>query len=209
MSNIKDVVFAVWRELEGGFIPDDTRFTYKHIRTIIVSCVGELALDLSMKLRNANPDNPYPEYYNQYDSKIEFDAKTGVNYANIQGKPISFNGVRSFDITDSVDSFHAKSVDYLPTTPQEWFNLKRLPRVPNVIHYMVGTNRVVFMTALVDPGSVTIQQGFSVPTAGDENSDIGVNIPDEMGASVISRSLMLLREELRPTDRANDGVPSP
>lgn len=204
---LKDIVYTIWRELEGGYIPDDTRFTYKNIRTVVVGAIGEAALELSMRLRNADPDDPYPTYYNEYQSEVKYDAKTNNYYAELKGKPITFNGTRSYDVVPAEDSFHLHAIDFLPTTPKEWFSIKKLPRIPSVIHYLIGTKRINFMSTVDEGSFVTISQGFSVPTAGGEEEDLATNIPDELGRTIITNSLVILRDQLRPSDRANDGVP--
>lgn len=205
---LKDIVYTVWRELEGGYIPDDTRFNYKNIRTVVLGCIGESALDLAMKTRNLNPDDPYPAYYNEYESEVKFDDRSNNHYAEIKGRPFTFNGVRSYDVSFSENSYNAMAVDFVPTSHSEWFNLKRLPRVPNVIHYLSGVNRLNFLADMKEGDSVMISQSFSVPLVGDENEDNKTNIPDEIGRSVITNTLIILRDELRPSDRANDGVPT-
>lgn len=205
--NLKDIIYTLWRELEGGFIPDDTRYTYKNIRVVVLASIGEAALELAMRLRNADPDDPYPTYYSEYEADIKFDSKGNNYYAELQGKPISFNGIRNYDVTPSENSFHLHAIDFLPTTHKEWFALKKLPRIPKVVHYIVGTTRMYFMENLEEGDLITVSQGFSVPTIGGEDEDVTTNIPDEIARKVLADSLIILNQEVRQSDRANDGVP--
>lgn len=204
---LKDIIYTLWRELEGAYIPDDTRFNYNSIRTVVVACIGESALDLAFKLRNADPDDPYPMYYNQYTSEVKYDSTSKSYYADIKGKSLTFDGNRSFDVVASENSFHKHAIDFLPTNSREWFSLKKLPKVPNVVYYLIGTNRLTFMSDVVQVESVDISQGFSVPTSGNEDEDAGINIPDEIGRSVLINALNILNGGVRQSDRANDGVP--
>lgn len=205
--NLKDLIYTLWRNLEGGYIPDDTRFNYKSIRTVVISAIGEAALDLAFKLRRTDPDDPYPQFYNEYESAVEYDKKGGNFYARIQGKSISLDGVRSFDVRLSEDYMHRLSTEFLPTNSREWFMLKKLPPVPKVIYFLVGTERIVFTADMSDVNSVLISQGFSVPLEGDEDTDVFVQVPEEIGRVVQVNALNILNGNLRQSDRANDGVP--
>ena len=205
--NLKDLIYTLWRNLEGGYIPDDTRFNYKSIRTVVISAIGEAALDLAFKLRKADPDDPYPQFYNEYESAVEYDKKGGNFYARIQGRSISLDGVRSFDVRLSEDYMHRLSTEFLPTNSREWFMLKKLPPVPKVIYFLVGTERILFTADMSDVSSVLISQGFSVPLEGDEDTDVFVQVPEEIGRVVQVNALNILNGNLRQSDRANDGVP--
>lgn len=204
---LKDIIYTLWRNLEGGFIPDDTRFTYKSIRTVVLGCIGDAALDLAFKLRNADPDDPYPRYYNEYESEVKFDPQGNCFYSEIKGKSLTFDGNRSFDITLAEDYMHRFAVDLVPTNSREWFLLKKLPPVPKVVYYLIGTNRVIFTADMSEIGSVKISQGFSVPTEGNEDEDVSVIVPDEIGRAVLINALNILNANVRQSDRANDGVP--
>lgn len=205
--NLKDLIYTLWRNLEGGYISDDTRLNYKSIRTVVISAIGEAALDLAFKLRRADPDDPYPQFYNEYESAVEYDKKGGNFYARIQGRPISLDGVRSFDVRLSEDYMHRLSTEFLPTNSREWFMLKKLPPVPKVIYFLIGTERIVFTADMSDVNSVLISQGFSVPLEGDEDTDVFVQVPEEIGRVVQVNALNILNGNLRQSDRANDGVP--
>ena len=206
--NLKNIVYTVWRNLEGGDIPDDTRFNYGSIRTTIVGCVGDASLSLAFRLRNADADSPYPTYINDYESEVKFDPKGNLHYSEIQGRLLSFNGNRSIDLAPSENYLHRLSVDFVPTNSREWFLLKKLPKVPGVVYYMIESKRVAFLGDVAGMDSVRISQSFTIPTIGDESDDENTEIPDEIGRVVMGQALDILNGNLRSSDRANDGVPA-
>lgn len=204
---LKEIVYNLWRNLEGGYIPDDTRYTYGNIRVAVVSVIGDAATSLAMRLRNAIPDDPYPTYVSEETVEVKYDSVSGVNFVELKSKPLSFNGKRTYDVNPSENSFNMHALDFVPILPQEWFALKKLPRVPKIVYYIVMPGRLNFLEGVNAGDKVSVSQSFSIPTAGDELTDDSAEVPDEIAHEVSIKALTVLREQLKQSDRANDGVP--
>lgn len=201
MSSIKTITYLLWRRIEGGDIPQTSRYTYKELREYAVSGLLE-----SLKANYYEQLNSNEYRYGSDDitttttQQVKVDEVTGLQYVDVPLQTIKVAGNRMLSITSN-NPVAVTAVRYVPVRREEVFVINLQPPVPCVVPYYREDNKAFFFGAKVDEKSLKVNQKYTVPT----DDDAELTLPESEGA-IIERALRLLGQQFA-SDRSNDGVP--
>ena len=205
MSTIKDLTFRCWRILEGGDIPDDSRFRYKEIVAHVRSAI-KFALKQNYFEQLNSGESRYGDdsLVTIYDSEIKVDPNTGIRYVEDPAKSISVPAsTRTTDITDP-NPFSIYATTYIPVRMEEAFVAATQPNIPCSVLYTRAGDRFEFFNDEIEEGKkIKVVKKYSVT----DDEDAQLNLPEEYELQVVSQVVQTLNPEIRQEDREIDGVP--
>lgn len=202
MSSIKTLTFLLWRRLEGGDIPDSSKFTYKEIREYIVAGVLEgLKANYYEQLNSNEYRYGADDITTTTTQQVKVDDVTGLQYVDVPLQSIKVAGNRMLSITSS-NPVAVTAVRYVPVRREEVFVANLQPPIPCVVQYYREDGKAFFFGSKVDEKSLKVNQKYTLPT----DDDAELTLPESEGA-IIERALRLLGQQF-PSDRNIDGVPN-
>src|SRR5690625_4208704 len=162
-TTIENLTYRVWRILEGGDIPDDSRFRYGEIRDHVRSAVAYFMKASLFETLQADE-------YRYGDSSVTFVEEQTVGkdatgaYITLTGQQISSPVTsRLLHITD-VNPFDRNSVRYVPVRPEERFLSQFQEPVPGVVLFERNGNEVRFFNRPVSCGTkVKVYRTYAIP----------------------------------------------
>lgn len=200
-STAKEMVYRLWRRLEGGQIPDDTKYTYRELRGYIRSGIAKGLQDSYFQQRNLE-DFKYGDdsISASYVANVLTDATKGLQYVELTSKTISIAGNRFTDI-NSVNPISAYAVQYIPIRLEERFIAGLQTEIPCMHYFYKENGRAYFYGKKVTEPSVLVTDRYAIPTV----DDAELSLPEEFENQVLEGAFRLLMPPL-PADRAIDGV---
>lgn len=199
-NTVRDLTFRLWRRLENGDIPDDSRFTYKELSGYIKSAIaGALKANFFENL-NANEYRYAGDFTKTTPKTVDTDDN-GLQYVNIPYSTIKVPNNNRFLSITSTNPVSRFSVNYIPMREEEVFVAKLQPDVPGVVLFYTQQDKIFFYNNNVSDTTVNVHQKYTIPN--DDDADIGLT---ESENQIIEAALRLLGQ---PTisDRDNNGVP--
>jgi len=207
MSTLRELTYRCLRILEGGDIPDDSRFRYKEVRDHVRSAVAYALKQNYFEGRNDEDGFKYGDDTITTVSELttEEDSSTGLVYITIAGDAVSVPAAsRMLSITDP-NPYSKWAKQYIPVRSEERFVGQLQPDIPCVILYERNGDRITFYNNLVEAGQkVRVAHKYTITD--DDNADL--NLPSEYELQIVDSVTRLLDREIRLSDRQNDGVPN-
>jgi len=200
--NIRTTTFALWRHLEGGDIPESSKYTYKELREYVVAAYLE-----SLKANYYEQLNSNEYRYGASDitttttQEVKVDDVTGLQYIDIPLQTIKVAGNRMLSIT-SPNPVSTSAIQYIPVRDEEVFVAKLQPPIPCVVLYYRSDGKAYFFNQKTLDKKVKTNQKYALPT----DDDAELTLPESEGA-VLERCLRLWGQQY-PSDRNLDGVPN-
>lgn len=205
MSTIKDLTYRSWRIIEGGDIPDDSRFRYKEVRDHVRSAIAFALKQNYFEQMNAGESRYGDDTLAKvYDSTIKTDPDTGIRFVEDPADSISVPAsTRTTSIVDpNPYSIHATT--YIPVRMEEVFVANLQPNIPCTVMYARMGDRFEFFNDQIEDGKrIKIIRKYSVTK--DDEEDL--NLPSEYELQIVNQVVQTLNPEIRQSDRQNDGVP--
>lgn len=202
MAKIAELRDLVWRNLEGGFIPDDTRFTKREITLYVRGGISQALKEYNFELLNNSEFKYFSGYAKTTKKEVKTDPDTDLQYIDSPDKSLAIGGVRNYNIS-SANPFSRWAVNYVFIRQEEVLVGKLQPNVPNVIQCVIHDNKILFTNGTTTDKQVTLSQKLVIPDSDDDEFDI----PEEIVSRAVSIAIMTAERELKPTDRAIDGTP--
>lgn len=201
---VKELVYTLWRRLENGFISDDSSYTYRELRTYIISGVALSLKQSYLEQRNLE-DFKYGDdsITTTYKTSVLTDADSGLKYVTLQNETISIAGNR-FTTVSSTNAVNKLSINYIPIRREELLVRKMQPCIPNVVLYYKQEGKLYFYGDKTTETSVFVSDRYAIPKS-DESE---LTMPEEFGNQVIEGALRLIVPTRFPADRENNGVPN-
>jgi hypothetical protein len=201
MSSIKEIVYRVWRKVDGGNLGDDSRFTYRELKGYVVAGIAQAMRDSYFAQRNLE-DFKYGDDSIAYSylATVSTDATKGLQYVTVTGKSISIAGNRFLDI-NSVNPASGVATMYIPLRTEEVFINKLQTSLPCINYFYKENNKAYFIGKKVTEAQVLVTEKYSIPA--DDDADL--TLPSEVENMAFEAAYRLL-VPLLPADRANDGV---
>lgn len=199
MATIKELTYLLWRNLEGGNIPDDTRFKEGEMYTYMSDAVARVMREKYFEDRNIS-ENKYPENGKTSVKEIKRDRDT--QYIELTDKSIDLGGVRKYQITQR-NPFSRWVVEFAGVDEEEVFNYNKMPKIPNIILYTLKDNKIYFYNGVVQDEEVTLTQYYVLPNDIDDDYDL----PKDVGNRAMAYALQMAQAEIKPIDREIDGTP--
>lgn len=198
----KELVYTIWRKLEGSNIPDDTRWTYREL-------LGYVKSGLAFTLKQNYWENRNFEDFKygddsiavSYKATLEADPDKGLPYVEITGSTIGVAGNRMLEI-NSVNPISAYAVDYIPVRYEELFVIKKQPRTPCMTYFYKENGRAYFYGKGSYDTEVMVTEKYSVPS--DDEAEL--NMPLDFQNQVVEQAYRLIMNAQAPMDRMNDGT---
>jgi len=203
MASIRTLVFQLWRKLENGNIPDDTRFTFRELKGYVVSGIAKALRDSYFEQRNLE-DYKYGDdsITTTYKTAIQTDSETGLKYVPLTNKTISMAGGR-FTMINSINPVGKLAKTYVPIRLEERIVVSKQPCVPNVVYFYKENGKAYFYGEQVTESSVYVSDRYAIPN----DDDAELTLPAEFENNVLQQALQLLIPAQFPSDRQNNGVP--
>ena len=97
--NIKTLTYLLWRRVDGGIPTDDSRYTYRELKSYIVAGIASALKSSYFEQRNLE-DYKYGDdsITTTYKTTIQTDSETGLKYVPLENKTISIAGGRFTNI---------------------------------------------------------------------------------------------------------------
>lgn len=204
MSSLKELTYRLWRHLEGGNIPDDSRFTYSEL-------IGYIRGGVSAALKTNYFEHLNLDDYKYGDDGISAtytvsvvhndDKHGGLPYATLPAKPISLPGNRGVSISDK-NRVSVWSNVYVPIRQEEVLVGRLQPTIPCVIQYYRTGTDLVFFNNEVKLGELSVTVRYGLPQSDEEE----LSMPEEFHNSVLTEAIRICNAEIRPIDNVNDGA---
>jgi hypothetical protein len=206
MSSLKQLTYRVWRILEGGDIPDDSRFRYKEIRDHVKSAVFSALKQNYFEQLNAGESRYGDDQLSKiYDATVEEDISTGLKYITLPGEGISVPASSRTTSIQDPNPFSVWATEYIPVRMEEAFTYKLQDDIPCVVLYTQTGNRIEFFNDEIETGKkLKVVRKYTVT----DNDDEELNLPGEYELQIVDSVTRLLDREIRLNDRQNDGVPN-
>lgn len=202
MTSIRKIVYALWRRVEGGDIPDSSRHTYKELREYVISGVLEgLKANYYEQLNSNEYRYGSDDITTTTTQQVKVDGDTGLQYIDVPLQSIKVAGNRMLSITSS-NPVSVGAVRYIPIRREEVFVTNLQPPIPCVVTYYREDNKAFFFGNKVNEKAVKVNQKYTLPT--DDDADL--TLPESEGA-IIERALRLLGQQF-PSDGDNNGAPN-
>jgi len=202
MAKIAELRDLVWRNLEGGFIPDDTRFTKREITLYVRAGISQALKENMFELLNNSEFKYFSGYGKTTEKEVKVDPHTDLQYIDAPDKSLAIGGIRNYDLS-SPNPFSRWATTYVFIRPEELLISKTQPNIPNVIQCLVKDGKIFFTNGETYDKKVTLTQKLVIPDSDDDEFDI----PEEVVARAVSIAIMTAERELKPTDRTIDGTP--
>lgn len=205
MSSIKSLTYRVWRILEGGDIPDDSRFRYKEVRDHVRSGIKLALKENYFEHLNAGESRYGDDAMSTiHDAEISTDPNTGIKYVLDPSDSISVPAsTRTTDIIDE-NPFSLYATTFIPVRMEEAFVASLQPNIPCSVMYARMGDRFEFFNDEVEDGKkIKIVKKYSVT----KDDEAELNLPEEYELQIVSQVVQILNPEIRPSDRENNGVP--
>lgn len=201
MSSIREISYRLWRRLEGGFISDDTKWTYRELKGYVVGGIATAMRDSYFAQRNLE-DFKYGDdsIAYSYPATVSTDATKGLQYVSITGKSISIAGNRFLDI-NSMNPASGLATMYIPLRTEEVFINSLQKSLPCITYFYKENNKAYFIGKKVNEPQVLVTEKYSIPA--DDDADL--TLPSEVENMAFEAAYRLLVPFI-PADRANDGV---
>lgn len=203
MATVKELTYSVWKILDGREPTDDSRYSYRQIRIIVLSALSDAMKRDWYEQRNTG-DTIYgnDNYSSTYrDLEVMTDSENGLKYIEVPARTISIPGGRDVSITDA-NPVSRWSKKYIPVSSTERFSLGLQPSIPCVILYYKQDNKYWFYNGIVNENSLDVTLRYAIP----DNDDVNVNMPEEFHNYVVQTAVQTLNPQLRPVDHNNDGT---
>lgn len=201
---IKELTYLLWRHLEGGNIPDDSRFTYRELRAHIKGIVFRYLKANYFEGLNSD-EYRYGDdgLTTLYTVKVNYnDPKHGnLPYLVLPAKPMSLPGNRNVVISEA-NRISKWSKRFVPVRQEEVFVGSLQPNIPDVIQYYRSGTDMVFYNGPITDKELNVTIKYSLPE--DDNVDIGVL--NDYQHQIIIDAVRLVSGEIKPTDINNDGT---
>lgn len=201
--NIKTLTYLLWHRLEGSRIPDDSKYTYRELKSYIVSGIAKALRDSYFEQRNLE-DYKYGDdsITTTYKTAVQTDSETGLKYVPLTNKTISMAGGR-FTMINSTNPVGKLAKTYVPIRLEERIVVSKQPCVPNVVYFYKEEGKAYFYGEQVTESSVYVSDRYAIPT----DDDAELTLPAEFENNVLQQALQLLLPNQLPSDRQNNGVP--
>lgn len=204
-ESIKSLTYRLWRHLEGGNIPDDSRFTYRELTGYTRGGIASALKANYFEHLNLDDyrygDDGISATYSV--SVIHDDSKHGgLPYLTLPAKPISLPGNRGVSITEK-NRVSTWATMYVPVRQEEVFVGRLQPTIPCVIQYYRTGSDIVFFNGEAAVGDLSVNIKYGLPA--DDEAEL--NMPEEFHNDVIAAAVRLCNGEIRPVDDVNDGAP--
>lgn len=204
MSSVKEMVYRVWRRLEGSNIPDDSRYTYRELRGYIISGVAKSLRDSYYEQRNIE-DFKYGDdgITTSYKTTVNTDSETGLKYATLDNTTISIAGNR-FTSINSINPIGKFAKTYVPIRLEERLIVSKTECVPDVVYFYKDGGKAMFFGDVEPDSQVYVSSRYAIPT----NDEAELDMSEEFESAVIQNALAILMPSLNVvSDRENNGVP--
>lgn len=206
MTTVRKLVYLLWRHLEGGNVPDDTRYTYRQLREHVRSGVAE-----AVKAAYYEQLNLQEFRYGEDSVVVTFDlpiihddSKYGkLPYATLPVKTIPLPGGRGVTVGER-NRVSSWATQYVPVRQEEVFVGRLQPPVPCVVQFYRAGDDFIFFNGKVDARELTFTVKYALPG---EDDDQEINLPEDFVNRLVSIAAQICNGQIRPTDTVNDGAP--
>jgi len=204
MSTIREIVFRIHRKLDGGFITDDSKYTYRELRGYVVSGIANALKQSYLEQRNLE-DFKYGDdtITTSYKTSVLTDAETGLKYVALANTTISIAGGR-FTLINSVNPVGKFARIYAPIRLEERIVVANQPCIPNLTYYYKENDRAYFYGEQTTEAEVYVSDRYAIPS----DDDAELNMPVEFENQVILSALQILAPTQFPQDLQNNGKPN-
>lgn len=201
---IRKLVFALWRKLENGNIPDDSRYSYRELKVYIVSGIANALKTSYFEQRNLE-DYKYGDdsITTTYKTTIQTDSETGLKYVPLTNKTISVAGGR-FTSINSINPIGKFAKNYVPIRFEEIIIVSNQPCVPNVVYFYKQDSKAFFFGTNPTEATVYVSDRYAIPN----DDDAELTLPAEFENTVLQQALQIIVPAQFPSDRQNNGVPN-
>lgn len=203
-TTLKELVYRLWRRLDGGQENDDSKFTYRELKGYVKSAIAQ-----SLKANYYETLNTGDEFRYGSDNisvtttqTVKFDEETGLKYIDVPTETIAVAGNRQTSIT-SANPVSRYATQYIPVRNEEKFVARFQPTIPCVVLYYREGKKLFFYNNEVNDKTVKLNQKYAIPD--DDNAEITMPTDAENGVIVTAMQIMGV---VIPSDRSNDGVSS-
>ena len=202
--NIKTLTYLLSRRVDGGLITDDSRYTYRELKSYIVAGIASALKNSYFEQRNLE-DYKYGDdsITTTYKTTIQTDSETGLKYVPLENKTISIAGGRFTNIS-SVNPIGKYAKNYVPIRLEERIIVANQPCVPNVVYFYKQDGKAFFYGETPTEYSVYVSDRYAIPT--DDEAEL--TLPAEFENNIIQQALQLLLPNQVLSDRQNNGVPN-
>ena len=202
--NIKTLTYLLWRRVDGGIPTDDSRYTYRELKSYIVAGIGSALKNSYFEQRNLE-DYKYGDdsITTTYKTTIQPDSETGLKYIPLVNKTISVAGGRFTNIS-SINPIGKYAKNYVPIRLEERIIVANQPCIPNVVYFYKQDSKAFFYGETPTEGSVYVSDRYAIPT--DDEAEL--TLPAEFENNIIQQALQLLLPNQVLSDRQNNGVPN-
>ena len=204
MSSVREIVYRVWRILEGGNISDDSKRTYRELKGYVISGIADSLKKSYYEQRNIE-DFKYGDdaITTSYKTTVATDTDTGLKYAALNNTTISIAGNR-FTAINSVNPVNKFAKVYVPIRLEERLIVSKQECVPNVVYFYKDGAKAMFFGDVEPDLQVYVSSRYALPT----DDDAELQLPEEFESMIIQNALALLMPSLGvKSDRENNGVP--
>jgi hypothetical protein len=199
---VKEIIFALWRKLSNGDIPDDSPYTYNELRIYVRSGLRTLMEDSYYKDIN-NDDTRYgaDNISVTTTNTINTDATTGLKYITTTNSTVSVGGNRQVSIT-SANPVSRYAVNYIPIRQEEVLVNRLQDQIPCVVLYYREGDRFYFFNGETKDKTVKLTERYAIPSDDEAEIEGGTGI----ASRVIAAALQILMSVQVPADKNNDGT---
>ena len=216
--NIKTLTYLLWRRVDGGIPTDDSRYTYRELKSYIVAGIANALKNSYFEQRNLE-DYKYGDdsITTTYKTTIQTDSETGLKYVPLENKTIiskydydtlvnktiSVAGGRFTNIS-SINPIGKYAKNYVPIRLEERIIVANQPCVPNVVYFYKQDGKAFFYGETPTESSVYVSDRYAIPN--DDEAEL--TLPAEFENNIIQQALQLLLPNQVLSDRQNNGVPN-
>jgi hypothetical protein len=199
---VKEIIFALWRKLSNGDIPDDSPYTYNELRIYVRSGLRTLMEDSYYKDIN-NDDTRYgaDNISVTTTNTINTDDTTGLKYITTTNSTVSVGGNRQVSIT-SANPVARFSTQYIPIRQEEVLVNRLQDQIPCVVLYYREGDRFYFFNGETKDKTVKLTERYAIPSDDEAEIEGGTGI----ASRVIAAALQILMSVQVPSDKNNDGT---
>jgi len=201
----EEIIYALWRKLEGGFIPDDSKYTYRELRLYARGAIAEtLRQDYFNQLNADEYRYAGDSIAVKYKLTVSTDVDSGLKMITLPQTQVNVPaGLRNVNIT-SLNPVSLLSTTFIPVRVEEVFVGELQDPIPCVVLYYQEGDQITFYNGDFDDAQVRVSQKYSLPSS--DTADIGVS--EETLPSILTIAQRLLQTGMLPSDKVNDGAPT-
>ena len=198
----KDLVYRLWRHLENGAIPDDSKYTFTELKGYV-----RAGLKALMKLSYYNDLNGDDTRYGSDNisvtttNTIALDSVTGLKYITTTNETIIVAGNRQVNITSS-NPVSRYAVNYIPIRQEEVLVNRLQDQIPCVVLYYREGNRYYLFNGETKEKTVKLTERYAIPT--DDTAEIVGG--EDVANQVIQQALQIIMNGQVPSDKENNGT---